>query len=227
MIGWQTRDRIFESVASFFYSSLVQPWASYAFIVLRRALFIKFIQFVVIRLTVPAVIDCREGLFFPEPLQTRQWKCGSDSDISETGRKRESLSTFVGARTPRVYSIKIEVNEIRGEAPWSQGQKLCRVRVFEDEEFTRMCPVGFSVGDKAFFPDLDTLLATPTGPGLSHVRMALARYVFSTESSNLLVIAFRVGLCSNVFVFPLSFPMLLSVFIDPIRRVLYSNTYWP
>lgn len=86
-----------------------------------------------------------------------------------------------------------------------------------------MCPVGFSVGDKAFFPDLDTLLATPTGPGLSHVRMALARYVFSTESSNLLVIAFRVGLCSNVFVFPLSFPMLLSVFIDPILRPIQQH----
>lgn len=51
--------------------------------------------------------------------------------------------------------------------------------MFEDEEFTRMCPVGFSVGDKAFFPDLDTLLATPTGPGLSHVRMALARLAVS------------------------------------------------
>lgn len=51
--------------------------------------------------------------------------------------------------------------------------------MFEDEEFTRMCPVGYSAGDKAFLPDLDTLLSTPTGPGLSHVRMALARYVLS------------------------------------------------
>ena len=77
--------------------------------------------------------------------------------------------------------------------------------MFEDEEFTRMCPVGFSVGDKPFFPDLDTLLSTPTGPGLSHVRMALARYVLSTlNTPNLVVIAFRVGLCSDVFVFPLS-----------------------
>ncbi|OAD59298.1 Protein roadkill [Eufriesea mexicana] len=42
-----------------------------------------------------------------------------------------------------------------------------------------MCPVGFSVGDKAFFPDLDTLLSTPTGPELSHVRMALARLAVS------------------------------------------------
>ncbi|KOC59888.1 hypothetical protein WH47_10587 [Habropoda laboriosa] len=51
-----------------------------------------------------------------------------------------------------------------------------------------MCPVGFSVGDKAFFPDLDTLLSTPTGPGLSHVRMALARYVLSTRHSNLFIV---------------------------------------
>ncbi|XP_043508384.1 speckle-type POZ protein isoform X1 [Frieseomelitta varia] len=42
-----------------------------------------------------------------------------------------------------------------------------------------MCPVGFSVSDKPFFPDLDTLLSTSTGPGLSHVRMALARLAVS------------------------------------------------
>lgn len=49
--------------------------------------------------------------------------------------------------------------------------------------FARMCPVvGYSVNDKSPLADLDTLLSTPTGPGLSHVRMALARYVQSYGS---------------------------------------------
>ncbi|EFN69618.1 hypothetical protein EAG_11662 [Camponotus floridanus] len=42
-----------------------------------------------------------------------------------------------------------------------------------------MCPVvGYSVNDKSPLADLDTLLSTPAGPGLSHVRMALARRDF-------------------------------------------------
>lgn len=46
-----------------------------------------------------------------------------------------------------------------------------------------MCPVvGYSVNDKSPLADLDTLLSTPAGPGLSHVRMALARYVQSYGS---------------------------------------------
>ncbi|EZA56716.1 hypothetical protein X777_02320 [Ooceraea biroi] len=46
-----------------------------------------------------------------------------------------------------------------------------------------MCPVaGYSVNDKSPLADLDTLLSTPPGPGLSHVRMALARYVHSYGS---------------------------------------------
>lgn len=49
--------------------------------------------------------------------------------------------------------------------------------------FARMCPlVGYSVNDKSPLADLDTLLSTPAGPGLSHVRMALARYVHSYGS---------------------------------------------
>lgn len=56
--------------------------------------------------------------------------------------------------------------------------------MFKDEElFARMCPVvGYSVNDKSPLADLDTLLSTPAGPGLSHVRMALARYVQSYGS---------------------------------------------
>ncbi|XP_076242336.1 BTB/POZ and MATH domain-containing protein rdx isoform X5 [Calliopsis andreniformis] len=42
-----------------------------------------------------------------------------------------------------------------------------------------MCPVGFSANDKPFSSDLDTLLSTTTGLGLSHVRMALARLAVS------------------------------------------------
>ncbi|KAL0110260.1 hypothetical protein PUN28_013724 [Cardiocondyla obscurior] len=43
-----------------------------------------------------------------------------------------------------------------------------------------MCPVvGYSVNDKSPLADLDTLLSTPAGPGLSHVRMALARLAVS------------------------------------------------
>lgn len=46
-----------------------------------------------------------------------------------------------------------------------------------------MCSVaGYSVNDKSPLADLDTLLSTPAGPGLSHVRMALARYVHSYGS---------------------------------------------
>lgn len=93
--------------------------------------------------------------------------------------------------------------------------------MLEDEEFTRMCPVGFSVGDKPFFPDLDTLLSTSTEPGLSHVRMALARYVpfhshTHSETIHLLaVVAFRVGLRAAVyFVFPLFRPPF-----DVIKRL--------
>jgi len=54
-----------------------------------------------------------------------------------------------------------------------------------------MCPVaGYSVNDKSPLADLDTLLSTPPGPGLSHVRMALARYVHSYGS----LVGARVGL---------------------------------
>lgn len=112
--------------------------------------------------------------------------------------------------------------------------------MYEDQEFTRMCPVGFSAGDKAFLPDLDTLLSTPTGPGLSHVRMALARYVRSLSIS---LSPFPVPLCPSLSLRPrhksfnvvlrlpgwvfdrtafvfllLSFSVLLSGSIDPPTR---------
>lgn len=63
LIGWQARDRIFESVASFFIRLLfnrgLRTLLSFSVVHVHQ-----FIQFVAIRLTVPAVIDCREGLFF-------------------------------------------------------------------------------------------------------------------------------------------------------------------
>lgn len=63
--------------------------------------------------------------------------------------------------------------------------------------FARMCPVvGYSVNDKSPLADLDTLLSTPAGPGLSHVRMALARYVqsYGTPLSELGWVFVRPGL---------------------------------
>lgn len=45
-----------------------------------------------------------------------------------------------------------------------------------------MCSVGYNINDKSALADLDTLLSTPTGPGLSHVRMVLPRYVVSSGS---------------------------------------------
>lgn len=75
-----------------------------------------------------------------------------------------------------------------------------------DKEFTRMCPVRFSA-DKAFLPDLDTLLSTPTGLGLSHVRMALARYVLHSRHSSLDSVALKGGSLIESDLFLVSFPL--------------------
>ena len=166
--------------------------------------------------------DCREGLFFTEPPQTWQWKCGSDSGTLETGIRRESLTAFCRREDATSLLEKIEVNEITGRGSLKPRARSYDELVCSRTRNLRACVQWDLVSAinhsfQIWIPcsrhlrDLDYLMSGWRWRG-TYFPLSTLR----TSSSSRLGWVFARMYLFFLFLVPRS--MLLSIFIDPIPR---------